>query len=460
MSKTAVILAGHGSHISPHTAGLVWSQVDQLRALNVVDEVTAAFWKEMPSFHTVFDSLNASDITVVPLFTAQGYFTQTVIPAEMGLTDAVTLRDGKTIRYARTLSEYPYLEQVVRQRVEDAIRQRMQLSKEAISASQIAVAIIGHSTRRNSESRKATEAQVEAIRRLQLVAEVYAVYLDDDPSIPQIYEMSAAPCIIAVPYFLAYGSHTLIDVPRALGFDDAGIDETAMQSRHSRINGRDVIYTPPVGIGDDLQGVILELLREAGTPLKPVSAGTLWDSFPQRAFSALSSFTIPFRFGQLWITETEIRHVDEDQNAPPCLSLDELRARVRESPFRSLATSADVPKGWCISAMRDYERTCVIETVYPGVLGTAQAVQESSHAANPLPTVIARQTGQYQRLAALDETQVNRVIENVCSGCVLYPAWAGRDVSHDSELPCREACNHWLSAAVEELEREIASHGR
>src|SRR5438128_2234908 len=119
--KTALVLAGHGSHISPETAGLVWSHVDALRALNVADEVTAAFWKEMPSFHTVFDSLEATDITVVPLFTAQGYFTQTVIPTEMGLTGAITQRDGRIIRYTRTLSEHPYLGGIVRQRINDAV---------------------------------------------------------------------------------------------------------------------------------------------------------------------------------------------------------------------------------------------------------------------------------------------------------------------------------------------------
>ena len=43
MPNTALVLAGHGSHLSPDTAGVVWEQVDKLRALKVADEVTAAF---------------------------------------------------------------------------------------------------------------------------------------------------------------------------------------------------------------------------------------------------------------------------------------------------------------------------------------------------------------------------------------------------------------------------------
>src|SRR5258708_32025973 len=115
---TGLILAGHGSHISAQTAGLVWQQVDRLRTLGVADEITAAFWKEMPSFHRVLHTLTANDVTILPLFTPQGYFTRTVIPAEMGLNGALTTRDGRILRYARTLSEHPYLAQVVDRRLQ------------------------------------------------------------------------------------------------------------------------------------------------------------------------------------------------------------------------------------------------------------------------------------------------------------------------------------------------------
>jgi len=168
MLTTALILAGHGSHISPHTAGLIWRHVDRLRAMGIADEVTAAFWKEMPSFHTVLNSVSAQDITIVPMFTARGYFTQTVIPAEMGLEGAVTQRDGRVIRYTRTLGEHPYLSTVVQLRVETAIQTF------ALPRDQTAVAIIGHSTRRNPESRQATETQAQNLRDLNCVAQVQA----------------------------------------------------------------------------------------------------------------------------------------------------------------------------------------------------------------------------------------------------------------------------------------------
>src|SRR5579859_1734182 len=204
---TALILAGHGSHISPKTAGLVWRHVDSLRAMGVADEITATFWKELPSFHRVINSISATDITIIPLFTAQGYFTRTVIPSEMGLSGPLTILKGRTIRYARTLSEHPYLSQVVDRRVQHAVRDR------SFAPEQTAIAIIGHSTQRMPESREATEAQVARLRKSGISAEVVAVYLDDDPRIPDVYRLTSAPNLIAVPYFLALGSHTTLDVP-------------------------------------------------------------------------------------------------------------------------------------------------------------------------------------------------------------------------------------------------------
>jgi sirohydrochlorin cobaltochelatase len=457
--STALILAGHGSHISPNTAGLVWTLVDQLRAMNVADEVTAAFWKEMPSFHTVFQSLSATDITVVPLFTAQGYFTQTVIPAEMGLTGAITIRDGKTIRYTRTLSEHPYLGQVVRQRVENAL--------DYFPTDSTAVAVIGHSTRRNPESRKATEAQAEALRALGLVCEVVAVYLDDSPAIADVYAMTTAPHIIAVPYFLAAGSHTMIDVPRELGFDPLPSEQDLAAGILRSIKGREVIYTQPVGIGDDLGEAILELAREAGAPLKPPHEGSVWECFPTSQLHTFRDWVeakkteieVPPIWGQLAITREDVRHF-EDRGADSTQRIDtpaELRQVIREHPFRPLATSDDLPRGWHVPR-GEIPIYAVIETVYPGVFAHfLSRLADIQHGTwyDSLHTLfsetIARQTGQYRQLETLTETQKQAIVARVCEKCVLHPMWLQWQ-NAAPKMHCFEPCNFWLSTAMKVID--------
>jgi len=437
--KTALVLAGHGSHISPETAGLVWQHVDALRAMNIADEVTAAFWKEMPSFHTVFASLESTDITVVPLFTAQGYFTQTVIPAEMGLTGAITERDGKTIRYARTLSEHPYLGEVVRQRIEDAMRLMNTTSD------QTAVALVGHSTKRNPESRKATEDQAEIVRQSGIAREVVALYLDDTPKIADVYTLTSVPNLIVVPYFLANGSHTTIDVPRELGLSEGELYQIA------HVNQRQVYYTQPVGVEEDLLQAIIELARETGATLKPPSAGSNWDCFPSAAldmFSTMMRSNWRGSRGQLRITPEDVRHVDDvDKDTEIITEPDALRRKVRENPFRPLATSTDLPRGWHVPTNGDPQRTlAVIETIYPA------AHLSRFTKIGTLKDLIARQTGRYQKLSQLDRDGQKAVVNQVCGKCVRQPDWYSYyGVAKGNFLACPEPCDYWLSAALKSI---------
>ncbi|MEO8608790.1 MAG: CbiX/SirB N-terminal domain-containing protein [Chloroflexota bacterium] len=449
MTRTALVLAGHGSHISPNTAGLVWEQVDHLRAMGVADEVTAAFWKEMPSFHTVFNSLEATDITVVPLFTAQGYFTQTVIPTEMGLTALITHQEGRTIRYTRTLGEHPYLFTIVEEWADAACR--------ALKASpeETAVAIIGHSTRRNPNSRKASEDQVEHLRNLGIFAQVEAVYLDDSPAIADIYEMTSAPNLVAIPFFLAEGSHTTIDVVRELGF-------TNLERDRQKVNGRMVFYTPPIGLTDKLPDIILELAHEAGAPLYEPQAGSSWDCIPAQGrdrfwrmmtgISSVNQGLSSMKFGQLYLTMDEVTCADDENAVETLTDLGELRRRVRENPFRPLATSTNLGHGWRVPVDQDLKRLhAIVETVYPGIVGDIMSHQFS---VSSLKSSIDRQTGQYRDLEQLSQAQSRTVTNRVCGNCIRYPNWYYKHSvtgSKPSKLLCPEPCNFWLSSAMQEM---------
>lgn len=436
MTTTAIVLAGHGSHISPLTAGLVWKHVDRLRAMGIADEITAAFWKEMPSFSTVINSLTATDITVVPLFTAQGYFSQTVIPAEMRLDGAITHRDNRLIRYTCTLSEHPYLGEIVRNRIEETLR------TSGAAPDQTAVAVIGHSTKRNPESRKATEAQADRLRESGIVSEVVAVYLDDTPEIAEVYTLTSASTLIAVPYFLALGSHTTIDVPDALGLEPG--------QAGGSINGRNVIYTQPVGIEESLLEVIIELVKEAGMPLHPTQEGSVWDCFPGGKLDLRPFFPTEREFGQLRITANSVYPLTNSPDIEPQCITDPgtLRDFVREkNGFRPLSTSTDLPGGWIVPVESLSKACAVIETVYPGLLADFLVGRARQ---NTFDATIQRQTGMYRQLLDMSKDEQQEMINEVCAFCVRSPTWFADD---DTKYPCPEPCNFWLSRALEKIDK-------
>lgn len=443
----ALVLAGHGSHISPHTAGLVWSHVDKLRAMGVADEVTAAFWKEMPSFHQVLRTLSATDITVVPIFTAQGYFTRMVIPAEMGLTGAITQQGEKIIRYARTLSEHPYLTQVTQQRVEAG------LARAKVQGDQVAVVIIGHSTRRTPESRLAAEHQAQCIRQTGLAREVITVFLDDDPSIPEAFSLTTAPTLIVIPFFVAAGSHTTLDVPRQLGLDP--------EQCEAEVKGRQVFYLPPVGVDESLTEAILELAREAGAPLHRPRSGSNWDAFPAAGRETLMEAvrrTGTLDFGQLRLSAQAVTALEPESAAadqPPerLESAEALRQKVRQPDdhFRPLAVSADLPFGWRAECALPERLHALVETIYPGVVALWAEAQQGHFRPGSIESLSQRQTGIFRKLADLDQSQQMALVEGTCGACILHPSWFDGVVG---QIPCPEPCNLWMSRALKQIEAE------
>lgn len=434
---TALVLAGHGSHISPNTAGLVWQYVDVLRARGVADEITATFWKEPPFFHTALSNLSARDITIVPIFTATGYFTQTVLPTEMGLSQALTQQDERTIRITPPLGTHPQIRALVEKRVVEA------LATYNLNPSEITVALIGHSTRRNPTSRAATEGHAAYLRTAFPGTQVEAIYLDDDPAIPTIYDKAQHNTIVAIPYFLAAGSHTTQDVPTALGLPS--------RTAKGQVAGRTVYYMPPLGVGTELVDAILTLAQESGMPpATDLTGGSSWECFPRVGRDLLWEAVQGqefLRFGQLQLsTGRVITHTIGDLDTASVLSKpSQIRRVARESPFRPL--SYPIPGGWMVKAGAPDRLHAIVETIYPGAVAEWAAAKQGHFAAETLDSTLARQTGQYRPLAGISAHEQRAVCDIACRACVRAPTWA--NLLSDKIIPCREACNVWLSVALE-----------
>lgn len=435
--KTALIVLGHGSHISPNTAQVVWDAVDNLRKIGVADEITGAFWKEQPSFRGVLSSINATDITLVPLFTAQGYFTQTVIPTEMNLAEQITHKDGRVIRYAQPPVYHPKIQQIVQSRIDDAIQ------KYRLTPSEVGIAIIGHSTRRNASSRKSTEYQAEILHQNKAYGSVITAFLDDAPEIISIYDRIYQPTIIAIPLFLAMGSHTTIDVPEAMLLPP--------NSNYGFVNGKQVIYTPAIGDDNDLTDLILDLARDVGAPLyTPRPQKSAWDYFPRGGWDRLQARLMNKKvltIGDLYITSEGVRVVDDDHPTITITSPAQLRHIIRENPFRPLITTTGLQKGWFAPAQSLDEVCAIIETVYPALI--PHLFVDENYLSTPIRVTIDRQTGIYRELVNLDTALIQPITDEICVGCIRQPTWHN---GISSPIACDEACNWWLSNALEKVE--------
>lgn len=444
---TALVLAGHGSHISPETAGLVWRLVDHVRYAGLADEVTAAFWKEQPSFSRVLHTLVADEIVIVPLFTTAGYFARQVIPAEMKLSGKTTQVEingiPRTLHYTRTLGEHPSIDMILRMRAEAALKET------GFAPDQTAVVLIGHGTRRNPDSRTANEQHAAELRTVLPQTSVITVYLDDTPSIPEAYTLTAATNLIVLPYFLALGSHTTIDVPGELGLP-SGV-------RQAEINGRNVYYADPIGIDQQIVNAAVSLSFEPGRIIRRGPNGTAastqsaWNNFPAAGREVLLERLAEkgqLRFGELMLTEDEVSVAADYGMKETLLTPEALRTRVRENPFRSLPTARNLPRGWRVAINPNDKNQihAVVETIYPGAVADWAAHQTKKFVPQHFDAVIARQVGMFRALDSMNDEDRARTVGHVCGGCVRHATWFYGDSPADA-LPCPEPCNHWLSAA-------------
>src|SRR5262245_43105271 len=84
-SDSTLVLIGHGSTVNVTSAAPMYQHAAELRRREIFSEVREAFWKQDPGIRAVMGSLNTARVFAVPLFVSEGYFTEEIIPRELGL---------------------------------------------------------------------------------------------------------------------------------------------------------------------------------------------------------------------------------------------------------------------------------------------------------------------------------------------------------------------------------------
>ncbi len=244
MTRRAVLLVGHGSHLHPNSSAPVYQHADALSRQRRHEEVRVAFWKEEPSLSRALDACDAIDVTVVPVFISTGYFTEQVIPREMRLTGRVSEVGGRTVRYTDAIGAHPALAQVIVHRAE-----------EAGACPSDAVAVLGHGTPRNPRSERNTYLQAENVGALGRFREVMPVFLDQEPNMRGVFDLVTADGVVMVPLFIADGWHVGETIPEDMSLDGG----------ETRRDGKRLRYAAAVGTHPAVSGVIDELVQEAWT---------------------------------------------------------------------------------------------------------------------------------------------------------------------------------------------------
>lgn len=273
-----LVLVGHGSTLNPESAAPTYQHADELRRREIFADVLEAFWKQEPCLAAVLRGAFTPRVFVVPLFISEGYFTEEVIPRELGIPLSDSSRvlqkpgppgtewKGQTIYYCGPVGTHPSMTTVLLARAREVVAKYP--FPRAPKPDETALFIAGHGTGNNENSRKAIERQVELIRGRGEYAEVHPVFMEEEPRIGDCYSMARSRNIVVVPFFISDGLHSYEDIPVMLGEPERVVQKRFKEGQPTWRNptekrGKLVWYAPSIGREPHIPEVILERVREA-----------------------------------------------------------------------------------------------------------------------------------------------------------------------------------------------------
>ena len=274
-SDAALILIGHGSTLNAESSAPTYQHAEALRKRGIFAQVSESFWKLEPQICAVLRGVFAPRVFVVPLFISEGYFTEEVIPRELGLVPPggrctsfplVAERGTQTIYYCGPVGTHDSMTQVLLARAEGIVGQFP--FPGVPRAADTTLFIAGHGTGNNENSRKAIERQVELIGALGRYAAVHAVFMEEDPRIERCYELAQTRNIVMVPFFISDGLHSFEDIPVLLGEPERLVKQRLAQGlatwrNPTELRGKRVWYSASIGSEPQLAEVILQRIKEA-----------------------------------------------------------------------------------------------------------------------------------------------------------------------------------------------------
>ena len=283
----ALVIVAHGSTVNEDSAAPAWALADRIRRLGLFGEVTEAFWKQEPSVSGILRSVFSPRVFIVPLFISEGWFTEQVIPRALGLRESsdselvrVQVREGKTLFYSAPVGSHPSMTSVLLARARDVVDRHP--FPRAPKPSDTTLVIAGHGTSYARGSRESIERQVLLAKESGGYADVFGVFLEEEPWVRECWERASTRNIVLVPYFISDGLHAREDIPMLLGESESMVRGRLVAGQPTWRNpterqGKRLWLAGAIGTEPSLSEVILERVREvaalAGQGRSSVSTG-------------------------------------------------------------------------------------------------------------------------------------------------------------------------------------------
>ncbi len=450
---SALVLVGHGSTLNPDSSTPTMDHAETIRRSGLFREVVCAFWKEEPSLREVLRMVDSPEVYVVPNFISEGYFTQQVIPRELGLSGKTTELQGKTVHYCDPVGLHAGMTRLLLARAAEVAP--------GVPPEECSLVIVGHGTGLNENSTKAIKDQVALIRALNAgFAEVIDSYMEEAPLLAEWDQLTTAPNVIVVPFFIADGLHSFQDIPVLLGIETeptaAASQLEVFRRNPHELRGRRLFYSSAIGTEPLLAEVIVDQVEAFDKAWKaaPASAsGPDLENAPDLLTDQLRAWLerggglmgevaiLPGHHGNKsggggpggWIlthhadaaragTGELVRHTD-------AAAAREIARYDAAGEFRPLKSAPTLKRGWEIALATLAEVRLALDYLNPAALANGVRLSQGTVPLLTLKQMLGRQTGMYRVTGLIRENEAQSLVAETCqdSKCLRKILWPWDD---------------------------------
>jgi sirohydrochlorin cobaltochelatase len=465
----ALLLLGHGSTLNADSSAPTYQHAEEIRRRALFAEVHVAFWKEEPNFRQALRQTRRRQVYVVPNFISSGYFTEQIIPRELGLNGPVTRLGDRDIFYCPPVGLDPAMTEALLRRAGEVVA----VSAEKIPdpAKTACLFICGHGTSLNDNSTKIIHEQAETIRARGLYADCQPVLMEQRPFVKDWRALTDCPDVVVVPFFISDGLHSFEDIPVLLGLTH-NIKEQGFTNPHHEKERR-LWYATAIGTEAFMADVILAQVRQfqAGhlETRAPHDAAGEGPAIGNELTQFMERTPSPWQIGEIVIRPAEggsflLTHRDDLESDPASLrrlpSAEDLRELIRldrEGNFRPLRAAPNLRRGWLLRAPDLPGLQLAFDYLYPAGLANWTLWNHDALPTTPWSETAERQTGRFRIVREIDDAAIKELVAAHCRpGCLKQRLWSPAAQSleigpHEIPLLCPEACNFLVGKAREKL---------
>jgi sirohydrochlorin cobaltochelatase len=465
MRDAALLLLGHGSTLNADSSTPTYQHAEEIRRRGIFAEVHVGFWKEEPNFRQALCQTSCRTVYVVPNFISSGYFTEQIIPRELGLSGTITRIGEQDVYYCQPVGLSLAMTDVLLKRAQEVVA----ASPETCDPKSTCLFICGHGTSLNDNSTKIIHEQAAIIRSRGLYADCQGVLMEQRPFVKDWRTLAACPNVIVVPFFISDGLHSYEDIPVLLGLTH-NMGEKGFTNPH-REGERRLWYASAIGTESLIAEVIIDSVARfdaehqiTSTSMAPIPDDPILSCFKEFVADVKGS---KWRLGQLLVWNLpdgkfSVNHeAHHDGSAPEILSLEELRSVIltdSKGNFRPLRAAPDLRSDWYMRAKDVKELRAIIDYVYPAALANWVIWRRQKTASGtPWESTAERQSGRFRIVRELDTVSFREVTNQACDkGCLKRRLWHPEtqlveENGYTIPLLCPEACNYFVSKAREKL---------